>query len=162
MSTKTLLVILVVIAVLVGVAIWRGQRDEGDAGKPDSKENRESPPGENFSLFKWLAGGGDTLAMARFTGCGHDGRLLRFSGTCDARILAGKPRQSRFVLKAFSHSVRACYGFTIEKLEECDDGDDEDKGWVKPDGKSRFVVGEDEAFLRLYCKVSNGCTVTVE
>lgn len=155
MNTKTLLIILVVIAIVVAVAIWRGQRD------PDASDmNPDSTPGSNF--FKSFGGGGDTLAIARIVGCGREGRVLRFSGTCNARILSGKPKQSRFVLKAFSHSVRACYGFDMDQLEKCDDQDDEKKSWLKPDGKSRFVVAQDEAFLRLYCKENSGCTVTVE
>jgi len=159
MSTKTLLIILVLIAIVVGVAIWRGQRDEGEVNR---KENREHPPGENFFVFKWLAGGGDTLAIARLVGCGRDGRILRFGGTCTARILPGEARQSRFVLKAFTGSVRACYGFTMGQLVECHGTDLEEKSLVKPDGKSRFVVSKDSAFLRLYCQLSSGCTVTVE
>lgn len=160
MSPKTLLIILVVIAVLVGAAIWRGQRDEGN---PNTPENREHPPGESLFVFEWLNGGGDTLAMARFVGCNRSGHTLTFSRGCDATIRAGKPRQSRFVLKAFSNTVLACFGFTMKQLEDCDGRDDDEKGWVKPNGKSRFVVSQDEAYLRLYCRASNNnCTVTLE
>lgn len=160
MSPKTVLIILVVIAVVVGAAIWRGQRDEPPA---DSKENREHPPGENSSVFKLFSGGGDTIAIARLQGCNRSGRVFTFSGNCTVRIVgAAKPRQSRFVLKAFSKTVLACFGFTMKQFEDCN-GDDDKKGWLKPDGKSRFVVGRDESILGLYCKASNNnCTVTVE
>jgi hypothetical protein len=158
-STKTLLVILVVIAIVVGVAIWRGQRDEGEA---TSKENREKPPGEDFFLFKWLQGDGDTLAIARLVGCTRSGRNLTFTGTCNARLLAGKARQSRFELKPASVGpIYACYGFSMEQVDSCQSKDQ--KGRLKPDEHNRFVATKDEAFLRLYCLQSTGvCAVIVE
>jgi hypothetical protein len=159
MSPKTLLIILVVIALVVGVAIVRGQRHE-----KASDRDAENPPGEDFFLFKWLSGGGDSLAISRMVGCHRDGRTLRWSGTCDASILTGKPRQSRFVLRASVGVAKACYGFTEDQLKECDDKGMEEKSTIKADGKSRFVVGQDKALLRLYCvtPVSGGCAVTVE
>jgi hypothetical protein len=158
MSTKTLLIILVLIAIVVGVAIGRGQRNKGDV---KSKSNREDPPGQGF--FGWLKRGGDTLAIGRMVGCGRSGRTLQFSGNCDAHIASGEQRQSRFILKAFSNTVQACYGFSMDQLKDCDTTDNDKKSWVKADGKSRFVVSKDEAFLRLYCRQPNGlCTVTVE
>ena len=160
MSPKTLLIILVVIALIVGVAIVRGQR--GD--KPGDR-NSESPPGEDNPLFKMLNKGGDTLAISRIIGCNRSGRRLSWSGTCDASILAGKPRQSRFVLRAQLGIAKACYGFDEGQLKKCDDQEMDKKSTVKGDGKSRFVVGQDKAFLRLYCIPSGGssnCAVTVE
>jgi len=156
MSTKTLLIILVLIAILVGVAIWRGQRDEG---KANTAENRNKPPGRDFFLFKWLSRGGDTLVVARLVGCNRSGRTLTFSGTCDARIMAGEPRQSRFVLRATAGVVQACYGFTPKQIHDCDDGG---QGDVTFNGK-KFVATSDEAFLRLYCRQITGtCTVKVD
>lgn len=160
MSPKTLLIILVVIALLVGVAIVRGQR--GD--KPADRDS-ENPPGKDFFLFKMLNGAGDSLDISRLVGCNRSGRTLRWSGTCDASILTGKPRQSRFVLRAAAGiDAKACYGFNEEQLEECDGKDMKKKSTIKADGESRFVVGQDKAFLRLYCMtaVSGGCAVTVE
>lgn len=159
MSPKTLLIILVVIALVVGVAIVRGQRRD----KPSERDS-ENPPGEDFFLFKALNGGGDSLAVSRIVGCSRNGRTLRWSGTCDASILKGEPRQSRFVLRAALGVAKACYGFDEEQLKRCDDQDMEKKSTIKADGKSRFVVGQDKAFLRLYCvtAVSGGCAVTVE
>lgn len=159
MSPKTLLIILVVIALVVGVAIVRGQR-----GEKASDRDSENPPGEDFFLFKALNGGGDSLAISRVVGCNRNGRTLRWSGTCDASILTGKPRQARFVLRAAVGVAKACYGFNEEQLAECHGKDMEEKSTIKADGKSRFVVGQDKAFLRLYCfsPVSGGCAVTVE
>jgi hypothetical protein len=156
-SPKTLLIILIVIALVVGAAIVRGQRGE-------KKSDPEKPPGKDFFLFKWLQPEGDSLAMARLSGCGRDRRVLRWSGTCDARIAPGKPRQqSRFVLRATAGFVKACYGFNEQQVEDCDD-DEDSRGRVKSDGESRFVVADDGAFLRLYClqAQSGGCAVTVE
>lgn len=155
MSPKTLLVILVLIAILAGVAIWRGQRDEGEV---NSKENREDPPGQDFFLFKRLGGGGDTLVIARLVGCNRNGRRLTFNGTCDARIMPGGSRQSRFVLKpVVPGSVKACYGFNKDQIDSCHN---EGRGTV--DSTKWFVVTKDEALLRLYCQLNTGCTVTVE
>jgi hypothetical protein len=155
-STKTLLIILVLIAIVVGVAIWRGQRDQG---KPNTAENRNTPPGRDFPLFKWLSGGGDTLAVARLVGCSRSGRTLTFSGTCNARIMAGGKRQSRFVLRATVGTVQACYGFTPGQIDSCDNGG---RGDVTVGGK-KFVATSDEAFLRFYCgQISGPCTVVVD
>lgn len=156
MSPKTLLIILVVIAIVVGAAIWRGQRDE-------KKSDPEKPPGQDFALFKWLQPKGDSLAIGRVAGCGRDGRAMRWSGTCDARIAPAKPRQSRFVLRATAGFVKACYGFDEKQVDDCD-GDADKRGRVKSDGDSRFVVTQDGAFLRLYCLQAQGggCAVTVE
>lgn len=160
MSTKKLLVILVLIAIVVGVAICRGQR-KGNT----SDMNPDSTPGTTF--FSGLGGGGDTLEITRFVGCHRDGRILSFTGICDARIMPGKARLSRFVLKAFSNSVRACYGFSPEDIPKCEkESRDHDRplgSAVKAKGESRFVVAKDGAFLRLYCVLINAvCTVTVE
>jgi hypothetical protein len=159
MSTKTLLIILVLIAIIVGVAIGRGQRKQKSA----SDTSPDSAPGTKF--FSGFSGGGDTLVMARLVGCGRQGKILRFAGICDAHILPAKERMSRFVLKAFSNTVRACYGFQIEDVEKCHGKKTEEKGLLKPDGTSRFVVAKDGAFLRLYCYPLLGgssCVVTVE
>lgn len=159
MSTKTLLIILVLIAIVVAVAIGRGQRKHQAA----DTVNPDSAPGTEF--FSGFGGGGDTLVMTRFMGCGRSGKSLTFAGTCTARIMPAKERMSRFVLKAFSNTVRACYGFTMDDLMKCHGKDLEERGLVKPDGSSRFVVAKDGAFLRLYCQPPPGgsaCVVTVE
>jgi len=163
MSTKTLLVILVLIAIVVGVAIGRGQRKHEKA----ETMNPDSAPGTKF--FSGFGGGGDTLVMARFVGCGRDGKTLRFAGICDAHILPGKQRMSRFVLRAFSNTVRACYGFKMEDVQKCEKRSRDDEqplgSQVKAKGESRFVVAKDGAFLRLYCQPlagGSGCVVTVE
>jgi len=156
MSPKTLLIILIVIALVVGAAILRGQRGEKES-------DPEKPPGKDFFLFKWLQPKGDTLAIDRLVGCGRDRKVLRWSGTCDARITPGKPRQSRFVLRATAGFIKACYGFDEPQVEDCDHDADK-RGRVKSDGESRFVVTQDGAFLRLYCLQAQGggCAVTVE
>jgi len=159
MSTKKLLIVLVLIAIVVGVAIGRGQRKHEKA----ETMNPDSAPGTKF--FSGFGGGGDTLVMARFVGCGLEGKTLTFAGICDAHILPGKQRMSRFVLKAFSNTVRACYGFTMEDVMKCHGKKLEEKGLLKPNGTSRFVVAKDGAFLRLYCQPlpgGSGCVVTVE
>jgi len=156
MSTKTLLAILVLIAIVVGVAIGRGQRDQGKANTAD---HRNKPPGTDFPLFKWLSGGGDTLAVARLVGCNRGGRILTFSGTCNARIMAGDQRQSRFVLRATAGPVQACYGFTPAQIDSCHNGG---RGDVTLEGK-KFVATRDEAFLRFYCgRITGPCTVVVD
>lgn len=156
MSTKTLLIILVLIAIVVGVAIWRGQRNEGQA---NTAEHRNDPPGKDFPPFKWLSGGGDTLAVARLVGCNRSGRTLTFSGTCDARIIAGGKRQSRFVLRATAGPVQACYGFTTGQIDSCHNGG---RGDVTEAGK-KFVATSDEAFLRFYCgQITGTCSVVVD
>jgi len=159
MSTKTLLIILVLIAIIVGVAIGRGQRKQRSA----SDTNPDSAPGTSF--FSGFGGGGDTLAVTRISGCGRNGRTLTFVGICNAHILPAKERMSRFVLKAFSNTVRACYGFETKDVERCHVKKTEEKGLLKPDGTSRFMVAKDGAFLRLYCQPpfgSSSCVVTVE
>ena len=163
MSTKTLLIILVLIAIVVAVAIGRGQRKHEDK----DSVNPDSAPGTDFFSGFGGGGGGDTLVMTRVMGCGRSGRTLTFAGTCDAHILPAKERMSRFVLKAFSNTVRACYGFSMEDVLKCQKrSEDKDQwGWVKPKGESRFVVAKDGGFLRLYCTPLAGgsnCTVTVE
>ena len=159
MSPKKLLIILVLIAIVVGVAIGRGQRKQQ---KSDSV-NPDSAPGTKF--FSGFGGGGGTFAIARFVGCGRNGRTLTVVGICDAHILPAKERMSRFVLTAFSNTVRACYGFQMEDVQKCHGKKLEEKGLLKPDGSSRFIVAKDGAFLRLYCQPvfgSSSCPVTVE
>lgn len=161
MSTKTLLIILVLIAILVGVAIWREQRHQ-EKDKKTTQSNTEHPPGENFFLFKWLQNGGGGFNVARVVGCNRNGNTLSFTGTCNARIMQGKARQSRFELKRITAGpVWACYGFSVPQLDSCQANDQ--RGELKTDKKNRFVATKDEAFLRLFCgQPTSACVVTVD
>jgi len=156
MNTKTLLIILVVIAIVVGVAIWRV------SGCGRERPGTGLHARQRLSLFKWLGGGGDTLAIARLVGCNRNGKNLTFNGTCDARIMPSESRQSRFVLRPTVGPVSACYGFTTGQVDSCQAN--KSQGDLKSGkDKSRFVVTKDQAFLRLYCHRLNApCTVTVE
>jgi hypothetical protein len=160
MSPKALLIVLILVALIVGVAITRGHyRDRNDRPvRPDSA------PGKGFKPLDNLLGRfRDSLDISRMTGCGRTGRALSINGYCDASIAAGRSKNSSFTLKPLgAEVVQACYAFNQRQFDDCT-GNEEKRGRLDSGG-SRFVVGKDKAFLRLYCHpAGNGpCVVSVE
>jgi hypothetical protein len=166
MEHKGILILLVVIALLVGVAIVRGhERDRSD--KP---ARAQDSPGKGFGgLDKVLAGFRKPLDLKRVIGCARAERILTAAagGSCDAVIvpLPGAPRVSTFKLRPAAGTIEACFALSLDRFDQCLQGQGENKPQpLKPEYENRMTVGRDSAFLRLYCRsaVTGPCRVSVE
>jgi hypothetical protein len=168
MEHKGILILLVVVALLVGVAIMRGhQRDRSD--KP---VRAQDSPGKGFGgLDKVLGGFRKPLDIKRVIGCGRAERLLTAApgGSCDAVIipLPGAPRVSTFKLKPQGAGpIEACFALDLKQFDKCLQGSDDNKPQqLKAENDNRMTVGRDSAFLRLYCRAPSAmgaCRVSVE